>query len=142
MIMPTTDQETFLNIPGTVSTEAQEFLRTLKDPALSPPFPEPDDIAGWKKVQAFVESEAKAQSDAIVERYAPTVTGACSWWRPVRMYVPGDGTTTRNLSSAFTAGPIRSITQGPLLAGLLFLPTTPESPSSLSATRSRPAHTR
>lgn len=68
------EQKPFLNIPETVSKEAQEFLRTLKDPALSPPFPEPSDIDGWKKVQAFVETGAKAQSDAIVERYAPTVT--------------------------------------------------------------------
>lgn len=58
----TTDQKTFLNIPETVSKEAQEFLRTLKDPALSPPFPEPTDMDGWRKVQAFVEIGAKGQS--------------------------------------------------------------------------------
>lgn len=67
-------QEPFLHIPETVSEEAQDFLRTLTDPAHSPPFPEPGDIAGWKKVQSFVESGAKAQSDGIAERYAPTVT--------------------------------------------------------------------
>jgi acetyl esterase/lipase len=69
-----TEQKPFLNIPETVSKEAQEFLRMLKDPALTPPFPEPSDHAGWKKVQAFVETDALAQSDAIVKRYAPTVS--------------------------------------------------------------------
>lgn len=70
----TTQQETFLHIPETVSEEAQEFLRSLKDPALAPAFPDPSDLAGWKKVQAFVEKDALAQSDPIVRRYAPTVT--------------------------------------------------------------------
>jgi monoterpene epsilon-lactone hydrolase len=70
---PTTQQKPFLNIPETVSKEAQEFMRTLKDPALAPPFPDSNDLTGWKKVQAFVETEAKAQSEAIVKQYAPTV---------------------------------------------------------------------
>ncbi|HEY6304386.1 MAG TPA: alpha/beta hydrolase [Terriglobales bacterium] len=66
-------QEPFLHIPETVSKEAQDFLRTLKDPALAPPFPEPGDHVSWKKVQAFVEQEVRALSDVIVKRYAPTV---------------------------------------------------------------------
>lgn len=70
---PTSPQKPFLNIPETVSKEAQEFLRTLKDPALTPPFPDSNDLIGWKKVQAFVETEAKAQSETIVKQYAPTV---------------------------------------------------------------------
>lgn len=66
--------KTFLNIPETVSKEAQEFLRTLKDPAQVPAFPDPGDLASWKKVQAFVEKDAIAQAEPIVKRYAPTVT--------------------------------------------------------------------
>jgi epsilon-lactone hydrolase len=68
-----TPHKPFLNIPETVSKEAQKFLRTLKDPALAPPFPDSNDLTGWKKVQAFVETEAKAQSETIVKQYAPTV---------------------------------------------------------------------
>ena len=66
----TTQQEPFLHIPETVSKEAQEFLRTLKDPAQAPAFPGPSDLAGWKKVQAFVEKDALTQSEPIVKRYA------------------------------------------------------------------------
>lgn len=68
-----TEQTPFLHIPETVSKEAQEFLRTLKDPALAPAFPDPGDLGAWKKVQAFVEKDALAQSEAITRRYAPTV---------------------------------------------------------------------
>jgi hypothetical protein len=41
----TTADKPFLNIPETVSKEAQQFLRTLKDPALAPPFPDSNDLA-------------------------------------------------------------------------------------------------
>jgi monoterpene epsilon-lactone hydrolase len=67
-----TQQQPFLHIPESVSKEAQEFLRTLEDPAQAPAFPDPGDLAGWKKVQAFVEKDAIVQSEAIVGRYAPT----------------------------------------------------------------------
>lgn len=74
MVPSATERETFLNIPETASKEAQDFLRTLKDPALAPSFPDPDDLAAWTKVQAFLETDAVAQSEAIVNQYAPTVT--------------------------------------------------------------------
>ena len=64
----------FVNIPETVSREAQEFLSHLPDPGSSPEFPEPDDLEGWKRLQEAVESQALAQSEAIVKRYSPTVT--------------------------------------------------------------------
>lgn len=71
----TTPQEHFLlNIPETISKEAQEFLRTLRDPGLSPPFPQPADVIGWKKLRDLVETDARMQSEAIVKRYAPTIT--------------------------------------------------------------------
>src|SRR5437667_179026 len=54
----TTEQQPFLNIPETVSEEAQEFLRTLTDPASTPPFPDPEDFEGWKTLQALVETGA------------------------------------------------------------------------------------
>jgi monoterpene epsilon-lactone hydrolase len=64
----------FLHIPKTVSEEAQEFLRNLKDPAQAPALPDPGDLASWKKAQAFVEKDALTQAEPIVKRYAPTVT--------------------------------------------------------------------
>ena len=67
-------RKAFVNIPETVSREAQEFFSTLQDPALSPPFPAPDDCAGWKKLQEAVEREALEQSETMVKRYSPTVT--------------------------------------------------------------------
>ena len=70
----TTDEKPFVHIPETVSAEAQAFLRTLKDPALAPAFPDPSNLDAWKKVQAFVEKDALAQAASIVERYAPIVT--------------------------------------------------------------------
>lgn len=68
-----TEQQPFVNIPETVSEEAQEFLRTLTDPALTPPFPDPGDFEGWKTLQALVETGANAESAALLRRYAPTV---------------------------------------------------------------------
>jgi monoterpene epsilon-lactone hydrolase len=73
LMQQTTDSKPFLHIPETVSEVAQAFLRTLKDPALTPPFPGPSDLEGWKKVQAFIEQDALAQSAPIVKRYAPIV---------------------------------------------------------------------
>jgi acetyl esterase/lipase len=63
----------FLNIPETVSAEAQAYLRTLTDPALTPAFPDPADTAGWTKLQAFIEADALPKAASLVERYAPTV---------------------------------------------------------------------
>jgi monoterpene epsilon-lactone hydrolase len=66
-------QEPFLHIPETVSKEAQEFMRTLRDPAQAPAFPDSGDLASWKKVQAFVEKDALTQSEPIVKRYGPAI---------------------------------------------------------------------
>ena len=71
---PTSEPQPFVNIPETLSKEAQEYLRSLSDPALEPELPDADDLAGWKIVQAFAEATAMSQSEAIVKRYAPTVT--------------------------------------------------------------------
>ena len=113
---PTAQQESFLNIPETVSKEAQEYLRTLTDPALSPSFPDPNDFEGWKKLHAFVETGAIAQSTAILASYVPTVTERLlagirvldvrpkGWKRnnSVAVYVHGDAHTLYSAES--TAG--------------------------------------
>jgi len=67
-------QQAYVHIPGTVSQQAQAFLRTLQNPALMPAFPEPDDLAGWEKLRAFAEADGKASSAPLLQRYAPTVT--------------------------------------------------------------------
>jgi len=53
----------YVHIPETISRQAQEFLRTLKDPALTPAFPDPADFSGWKKLQAWAEADGKAKSE-------------------------------------------------------------------------------
>lgn len=67
------ETKTFVNIPETVSPEAQAFLRTLTDPALSPAFPEPSDLGAWKKMQDFIEADALPKAKFLVDRYRPTV---------------------------------------------------------------------
>lgn len=66
-------QECYVNVPETVSPEAQKFLRTLVDPALMPAFPEPDNLPGWEKVRAVAEAEGKALSGPLPKRYGHTV---------------------------------------------------------------------
>jgi hypothetical protein len=64
-----TPSKSFLHIPEDVSPEFQEYLRTLKDPALMPRFPDPSDLNSWKKVQAIAEKEELAISAPVVQRY-------------------------------------------------------------------------
>ena len=65
--------ESYVHIPETISRQAQEFLRTLKDPALTPQFPDPADIAGWKKLQAWADADGKVKSEPALKRYEHTV---------------------------------------------------------------------
>jgi hypothetical protein len=46
----TIEVKPFLHIPEDVSPEFQAYLRTQKDPALMPRFPDPSDLDSWKKV--------------------------------------------------------------------------------------------
>src|SRR6058998_1456178 len=71
-----TQQHPYVNVPETVSKEAQEFLRTLRDPGRMPAFPDARDLAGWKKVQAFAEAAGTATSAPRLKRYEHTVTEA------------------------------------------------------------------
>jgi epsilon-lactone hydrolase len=66
----------YVHIPETVSRQAQEFLRTLTDPALNPAFPDPADISGWKKLQAWAEADGTAKSEPLLKRYEHTVVAA------------------------------------------------------------------
>lgn len=78
-----TEQRPYANIPDTISPEAQAFLRTLKDPALMPAFPGPDDLAGWEKVRALAEADGKAKSAPLLQRYEHTVTAGTLGGVPV-----------------------------------------------------------
>jgi hypothetical protein len=63
-----------VRVPETVSPEAQEFMRPLKDPALTPAFPNLDDVGGWQKVQAMAEADGNARSEPLLKRYKHTAT--------------------------------------------------------------------
>jgi len=73
-VSPQPEQHPYVHVPVTVSPEARAFLATLKDPHLMPAFPDPTDIAGWKKVQAAAEADAKAKSEPLLKRYPHTLT--------------------------------------------------------------------
>jgi epsilon-lactone hydrolase len=68
------EHRSFVHFPVTVSSEAQAFLATLKDPALVPAFPDPADLSGWKKLQAWAEADGKAKSEPLLKRYPHSVT--------------------------------------------------------------------
>jgi acetyl esterase/lipase len=70
------EEQPYVHIPETVSQQAQAFLRTLKDPALTPAFPEVDNFGGWEKVREFAEADGKAKSAPLLQRYEHTVTEA------------------------------------------------------------------
>ncbi len=46
--IPQPTETSYVNIPDTISEEAQAFLRMLPDPSLQPEAPAPDDIEAWK----------------------------------------------------------------------------------------------
>jgi epsilon-lactone hydrolase len=64
----------YVNVPDTISPAAQAFLSTIPDPHLIPPFPDPSDIAGWRKLQAWAEADGKAKSEPLLKRYPHFVT--------------------------------------------------------------------
>src|SRR5580704_6539900 len=70
---PPADAQPYVHVPETVSPQAQEFLRTMKDPHLTPRFPDPSDLDGWKKLQAWAEADGKAKSEPLLKRYGHTV---------------------------------------------------------------------
>lgn len=75
LMMPTEpEQSPYVHVPTTVSPQAQEFLRTLPNPALKPAFPDPADIAGWNKLQAWADADGKAKSAPLLSRHAYTAT--------------------------------------------------------------------
>lgn len=70
---PAAVQQPYVHVPNTVSPQAQAFLQTMKDPHLNPRFPDPGDLDGWKKLQAWAEADGKARSEPLLMRYKHTV---------------------------------------------------------------------
>jgi acetyl esterase/lipase len=66
------EQRPYVHIPTTVSSQAQQFLATLKNPALVPAFPDPADLSGWKNLQTWAEADGKSKSEPLLKRYAYT----------------------------------------------------------------------
>ena len=67
------DSRPYVHIPETISPQAQDFLRALPDPSLRPRFPDPSDVAGWTKLQAWAEADGRAKSEPLVKRCEPSV---------------------------------------------------------------------
>jgi acetyl esterase/lipase len=85
-----TEKKPYLNIPETISPEAQAFLRTVPDPHLIPAFPDPADLAGWKKLQAWAEADGKAKSEPLLKRYAHTAAAGTLGGVPILDVRPKD----------------------------------------------------
>ena len=67
------EEQPYVHVPETISRQAQDFLRTLKDPALTPRFPDPADMAAWNRLQAWAEADGEAKSAPLIKRCEPTV---------------------------------------------------------------------
>ncbi len=66
--------ESYVNIPDSISPEAQAFLRMLPDPHLQPAAPAPTEIEQWKAVQNIMETRNLERQKDLVDRLGPDVT--------------------------------------------------------------------
>ena len=96
-LMNAVEKRPYVSIPDTISPEAQAFLRTVPDPHLIPPFPDPADIAGWQKLQAWAENDGKTKSEPLLKRYAHTATAAQLGGVPVLDVRPKDWKENRKV---------------------------------------------
>ena len=65
--------EPYVHIPPTISKEWQDYMRPLGDPHLIPPYPEPGDREGWRKLYLDCEKMWNAQSEIRVKKYNVSV---------------------------------------------------------------------
>src|SRR4051812_11707072 len=63
----------FVPVAETVSPQARKYLESLPDPAASPAWPAPDDLAGWRRAWQAAEAESEPAVLAALRRYRPTV---------------------------------------------------------------------
>ncbi len=66
--------EPYVNIPDSISPEAQAVLRMMPDPNQSPPAPDPSEIEQWKALQEVMETRNLERQKDVVERLGPDVT--------------------------------------------------------------------
>lgn len=115
MTTPPEKASSFVHVPETVSEQAQEFLRTIKDPRLIPRFPDPEDLSGWKKLQAWAEVDGTAKSKPLLERYKHTVKELSLGGVPVLDVRPQDwqdnGTVRRRITDWQSASERHSVGQ-------------------------------
>jgi acetyl esterase/lipase len=80
---PPAERKPYVNVPDTVSPQAQEYLRSLPSPASRPRCPALDDLEGWKKFQQEAEATREPAVKAALEQYTPTVSEATLGGVPV-----------------------------------------------------------
>src|SRR6516165_3030792 len=80
----------FVKVPDTISPEARKFLESLPDPSAGPPFPAPDDVAGWKRVWEANEAAHEPLVKATLKRFEPSVTARKLGGVPVLDIKPKD----------------------------------------------------
>ena len=83
-------QSSFVHIPSTVSEKAATILRTLIDPKLLPPVPEPDDVNSWAAVQQAMESYTVEQQKPLIDILQPAVSEMFVGGVPVLEVKPKD----------------------------------------------------
>ncbi len=66
--------EPYVNIPDSISPEAQAYLRMRPDPHLQPAAPDPTEIEQWKAIQLAFEARNLERQKDIVDRLGPDVT--------------------------------------------------------------------
>jgi acetyl esterase/lipase len=71
---PAQKPKPYVYVPDTVSSEFQEHLKKLPDPALRPSFPAPDDLDGWKRFHQAREKDSEPRVESALKAYEPTLT--------------------------------------------------------------------
>ena len=66
--------EPYVNIPDSISPEAQAVLRIMPDPNQSPPAPDPSEIEQWKALQEVMETRnLQRQNGDYTQGFPPTL---------------------------------------------------------------------
>ena len=59
--------------PATISIEAKDALREYSRTERNQSLPQPNDITGWKKLQAQLEQDFAPDSKAVIKQYSPKI---------------------------------------------------------------------
>jgi acetyl esterase/lipase len=89
--------ESYVNIPSTISKEAQAIFRMLPNPNLKPAWPASDDVKGWSAFQQEMEVFGLARQKGIVDSLQPTVTEMKLGGVPVLDIKPKNWTDNRKV---------------------------------------------